>query len=36
MVLDDLMESIAIEEKRLGRRAQNNHDPLKPCDYFDL
>lgn len=36
MVLDDLMESIAREEKRLGRRAQSNHEPLKPCDYFDL
>ncbi|KAF1848586.1 FabD/lysophospholipase-like protein [Cucurbitaria berberidis CBS 394.84] len=36
MVLDDLMENIALEEKRIGRRAQNNHDPLKPCDYFDL
>ena len=36
MVLDDLMESIALEEKRLGRRSQGNHDPLKPCDYFDL
>lgn len=36
MVLEDLMQSIALEEKRLGRRAQNNHEPLKPCDYFDL
>ena len=36
MVLDDLMENIALEEKRLGRRAQNDHTPLKPCDYFDL
>ncbi|KAF2268539.1 FabD/lysophospholipase-like protein [Lojkania enalia] len=36
MVLDDLMENIAIEEKRLGRRPQNDHTPLKPCDYFDL
>jgi len=36
MILDELMESIAIEEKRLGRRAQNDHNPLKPCDYFDL
>lgn len=36
MVLDDLMENIALEEKRLGRRAQSNHEPLKPCDYFDL
>ena len=36
MILDDLMESIAVEEKRLGIRAQNDHDPLKPCDYFDL
>lgn len=36
MVLDDLMENIALEEKRLGRRAQSDHTPLKPCDYFDL
>ncbi|KAH5495136.1 hypothetical protein HBI31_108070 [Parastagonospora nodorum] len=36
MVLDDLMENIAQEEKRIGRRAQNDHSPLKPCDYFDL
>jgi len=36
MVLDDLMENIALEEKRIGRRAQNDHTPLKPCDYFDL
>jgi len=36
MVLDDLMESIALEEKRLGRRAQSNYEPLRPCDYFDL
>ncbi|KAF2727002.1 FabD/lysophospholipase-like protein [Polyplosphaeria fusca] len=36
MVLDDLMENIMQEEKRLGRRAQNDHTPLKPCDYFDL
>lgn len=36
MVLDDLMENIAQEEKRLGRRPQNDTRPLKPCDYFDL
>lgn len=36
MVLDDLMENIALEEKRIGRRVQNDHTPLKPCDYFDL
>jgi predicted acylesterase/phospholipase RssA len=30
------MENIAIEEKRLGRRPQNDHSALKPCDYFDL
>jgi predicted acylesterase/phospholipase RssA len=36
LVLDDLMENIALEEKRLGRRAMSNHEPLKPCDYFDL
>jgi len=36
MVLDDLMESIAQEEKRLGRRAVGDMTPLKPCDYFDL
>lgn len=36
MVLDHLMESISLEEKRLGRRPRNDHTPLKPCDYFDL
>lgn len=36
MVLDDLMENIALEEKRLGRRPQSDHTPLKPSDYFDL
>ncbi|KAF2478076.1 FabD/lysophospholipase-like protein [Lindgomyces ingoldianus] len=36
MVLDDLMESIALEEKRIGRRPQSSTTPLKPCDYFDL
>ncbi|KZM26930.1 uncharacterized protein EKO05_0002720 [Ascochyta rabiei] len=36
MVLRDLMQSIALEEKRLGRRAQSDHGALKPCDYFDL
>ncbi|ORY00592.1 acyl transferase/acyl hydrolase/lysophospholipase [Clohesyomyces aquaticus] len=36
MVLDDLMESISLEEKRLGRRPQSDNTPLKPCDYFDL
>lgn len=36
MVLRDLMQSIALEEKRLGRRKQGDHEPLRPCDYFDL
>jgi predicted acylesterase/phospholipase RssA len=36
LVLDDLMENIALEEKRIGRRPMNNYEPLKPCDYFDL
>lgn len=36
MVLEDLMQSIALEEKRLGRRAKSDYTPLKPCDYFDL
>ncbi|KAF1829336.1 FabD/lysophospholipase-like protein [Decorospora gaudefroyi] len=36
LVLDDLMQNIALEEKRLGRRDINDHEPLKPCDYFDL
>ena len=36
LVLENLMENIALEEKRLGRRAMNDHEPLKPCDYFDL
>ncbi|KAI9708508.1 MAG: hypothetical protein M1820_003969 [Bogoriella megaspora] len=36
MVLDDLMENIAQEEKRLGLRKKSDDAPLKPCDYFDL
>ncbi|KAK8183224.1 acyl transferase/acyl hydrolase/lysophospholipase [Phyllosticta capitalensis] len=36
MVLDDLMENIALEEKRLGMRPASDNEPLKPCDYFDL
>ncbi|KAF3040982.1 hypothetical protein E8E12_009433 [Didymella heteroderae] len=36
MVLRDLMQNIALEEKRLGRRKQADHEPLRPCDYFDL
>ena len=36
MVLDDLMENIAQEEKRLGRRSRGDTTALKPCDYFDL
>ncbi|KAL9072950.1 MAG: hypothetical protein Q9157_004922 [Trypethelium eluteriae] len=36
MVLDDLMENIAQEEKRLGLRRRNDNTRLKPCDYFDL
>ena len=36
MVLDDLMENIAQEEKRLGLRRRTDDTRLKPCDYFDL
>lgn len=36
MILDALMERIAEEEKRLGRRSRNDTSQLKPCDYFDL
>ncbi|KAK5169306.1 hypothetical protein LTR04_005693 [Oleoguttula sp. CCFEE 6159] len=36
MVLDDLMENIAQEEKRLKKRDRFDNTPLKPCDYFDL
>ncbi|KAF2622109.1 FabD/lysophospholipase-like protein [Macroventuria anomochaeta] len=36
MVLRDLMQNIALEEKRLGRRPQGDHESLRPCDYFDL
>ncbi|KAI9685284.1 MAG: hypothetical protein M1822_004657 [Bathelium mastoideum] len=36
MVLEDLMENIAEEEKRLGLRDRNDESRLKPCDYFDL
>jgi patatin-like phospholipase/acyl hydrolase len=36
MVLDDLMETIAKQEKSLGRRPVGDTKALKPCDYFDL
>ena len=36
MVLEDLMENIAEEEKRLGLRPRSDETRLKPCDYFDL
>jgi patatin-like phospholipase/acyl hydrolase len=36
MVLDDLIENIAQEEKRIGKRSRNDNTSLKPCDYFDL
>ncbi|KAF2147300.1 uncharacterized protein K452DRAFT_293746 [Aplosporella prunicola CBS 121167] len=36
MILGELMENIAQEEKRLGKRAINDDTLLKPCDYFDL
>jgi predicted acylesterase/phospholipase RssA len=36
MVLDDLMENIAQEEKRMGKRSRSDDTPLRPCDYFDL
>jgi hypothetical protein len=36
MILKDLMEAIADEERRLGLRAEDDGAPLKPCDYFDL
>ncbi|KAF2402280.1 FabD/lysophospholipase-like protein [Trichodelitschia bisporula] len=36
MVLDDLMENIAREEKRLGIRKRDDQTRPKPCDYFDL
>lgn len=36
MVLDDLMKSIAQEEKRPGQRLNNDTSALRPCDYFDL
>ncbi|KAF2083634.1 FabD/lysophospholipase-like protein [Saccharata proteae CBS 121410] len=36
MVLEDLMENIMLEEKRLKKRASNDNTPLKPCDYFDI
>ncbi|KAL1632100.1 hypothetical protein SLS56_003989 [Neofusicoccum ribis] len=36
MVLDDLMENIAHQEKRLKKRNPKDDKPLKPCDYFDL
>ncbi|KAH7065146.1 patatin-like phospholipase-domain-containing protein [Macrophomina phaseolina] len=36
MVLKDLMDSIAAQEKRLKKRPLNSKEKLKPCDYFDL
>ncbi|KAI9751503.1 MAG: hypothetical protein M4579_006039 [Chaenotheca gracillima] len=36
MILKQLMERIAAEEKRLRKRAQTDDRPLKPCEYFDL
>lgn len=36
MVLRDLMQNIALEEKRLGRREMGDHSALRPCEYFDL
>ncbi|KAF1985813.1 hypothetical protein K402DRAFT_404935 [Aulographum hederae CBS 113979] len=36
MVLEDLMENIVHEEKRIGKRPVSNTETLKPCDYFDL
>lgn len=36
MVLDDLMENVAAQEKRLKKRDPHDDRPLKPCDYFDL
>jgi patatin-like phospholipase/acyl hydrolase len=35
MVLSKLMKNVALEEKRLGTRAQNVHTPLESCDDFD-
>lgn len=36
MILQDLMENIAKEEKRLHIRPYDNNDLPLPCDYFDL
>jgi predicted acylesterase/phospholipase RssA len=36
LILQDLMENIAKEEKRLHIRHNDNNDLPHPCDYFDL
>lgn len=36
MILQDIMEDISSEEKKLKLRDKNDYTPLKPCDYFDL
>ncbi|KAI9836887.1 MAG: hypothetical protein M1819_001052 [Sarea resinae] len=36
LILREVMEKIANEEKRLNKRPKNDSTALKPCDYFDL
>jgi predicted acylesterase/phospholipase RssA len=36
LILQDLMENVAKEEKRLRLRHQDDDDLPHPCDYFDL
>lgn len=36
LIVQDLMQRVAQEEKRLGIRPRDNNDLPLPCDYFDL
>lgn len=36
VILKDIMDNIAKEEKKLNLRDSTDDTPLKPCDYFDL
>ncbi|QDS71691.1 hypothetical protein FKW77_008221 [Venturia effusa] len=36
LIVQDLMQKVAEEEKRLGIRPRENDDLPLPCDYFDL
>ncbi|KAE9970778.1 hypothetical protein EG327_010154 [Venturia inaequalis] len=36
LIIQDLMQKVALEEKRLRIRPRDNNDLPHPCDYFDL